>query len=406
MMSLECMSAKPCCSTDTVIYANIFYEKGSSCYLPALRENATTIRNLLATIGADCVIEIDVKSSSSPEGNTDLNYLLSNQRNNTALELIKDLNGFEDAKIRVSSMGTDWAGLANLVETSNMWFADEAAYLIRNTPEWIKRDSIVVDSRKLRLRMLYDNRPWQYMEENIFPDLRVSNICIKYKKKIANNLSYIPQVIDIKSETPRCNVDTLISRCLSYTITQEHISKATTGVGVKTNLLYDLVAIPNLSMELFLPKGWTIGIGGMYAWWSKKNMDKIWRIQGAEISIKKYIGFTTPRLASGWYIGCYANIGRYDILLGNTGYLSGNSNGNFFNHPSYGFGVEGGYSFPISKRFYLDFSIGVGYLTGQYLTYKSQAGHNIWESTRIRHWFGPTKAEISLVLLLKKGGKR
>ena len=87
-----------------------------------------------------------------------------------------------------------------------------------------------------------------------------------------------------------------------------------------------------------------------------------------------------------------------------TGYLSGGSNDRFLNRPWWGGGIEAGYTLLISKNLCLDFSLGVGYLTGRYLTYKSSAGHNIWESTRIRHWFGPTKAEISLVWLIRKGG--
>ena len=36
-------------------------------------------------------------------------------------------------------------------------------------------------------------------------------------------------------------------------------------------------------------------------------------------------------------------------------------------------------------------------------TYLPLDGHYVWQATKNRHWFGPTKAEISLVWLLGRG---
>ena len=57
-----------------------------------------------------------------------------------------------------------------------------------------------------------------------------------------------------------------------------------------------------------------------------------------------------------------------------------------------------------------DFSLGIGYQGGEYKEYEPQGDRYVWQATRQRHWFGPTKAEVSLVWLLggsghsKKGG--
>ena len=66
-----------------------------------------------------------------------------------------------------------------------------------------------------------------------------------------------------------------------------------------------------------------------------------------------------------------------------------------------------------ARRLNLDFVIGLGYWSGEYHTYDPVDDHYVWKETRQRHWFGPTKAEISLVWLIgrgnyneKKGGKR
>ena len=403
LMSFESMVAKTYCQDDTIICASIFYEQGSSDYNPDLRENALTIDKLLTTIGDGRITEISIVSSASPEGNTAFNYTLSDKRNQTALNLVKDLTGFNHAHKNISSLGTDWIGLADKIEKSEMQFAVEAAALIRHTPEWIKKDSIVVDGRKLRLRLLHENRPWQYMEEYIFPDLRVSHIRIAYNKAIAKISTPISYAIEPLSILPPCNLDSLIGGNIQNVRNNRNQRII---ASIRTNLLYDIAAIPNLNVELIFHNGWAVGIGGMYAWWDKKDMTKVWRIQNAEFQIKKYIGITPPHFANCWHIGCYANICRYDILWEKKGFLSGNSNSRFFNRPSWIVGFECGYSLHLSNNFNLNFSVGIGYLTGQYLTYKSEQGHNIWESTRIRHWIGPTKAEVSLVWLIWKGGGR
>ena len=58
-----------------------------------------------------------------------------------------------------------------------------------------------------------------------------------------------------------------------------------------------------------------------------------------------------------------------------------------------------------------DNSLGFGYMTGTYYTYKPIDNCYVWQSTKTRHYFGPTKAEVSLVWLIgcgnynkKKGG--
>ena len=50
------------------------------------------------------------------------------------------------------------------------------------------------------------------------------------------------------------------------------------------------------------------------------------------------------------------------------------------------------YSLPISRRLNLDFTLGVGYWGGEYHEYIPSDGHYVWQSTKQRHWFGPTKA--------------
>ena len=45
----------------------------------------------------------------------------------------------------------------------------------------------------------------------------------------------------------------------------------------------------------------------------------------------------------------------------------------------------------------------MGYMGGTYKEYLPDNQCYVWQTTKQRHWFGPTKAEISLVWLIGYG---
>ena len=143
----------------------------------------------------------------------------------------------------------------------------------------------------------------------------------------------------------------------------------------------------------------------MYAWWKDENKNFFWRIYGGELEFRRWFGNKSINSLQGHHIGLYGQMVTYDFCLGGRGYLG--------DKWTYGAGLSYGYSLPIAKRFNLDFSIGLGYLSGEYKDYLPIEGHYVWQLTRNKQWWGPTKAEISLVWLLGgdnanllKGGKQ
>lgn len=174
---------------------------------------------------------------------------------------------------------------------------------------------------------------------------------------------------------------------------------------VKSNLLYDAALIPNLGAEFYLGHNLSVAADGMFAWWSKHEKDFCYRICGAELEMRWWFGRAAQQKAlQGHHIGLYGQFLTYDIMLGNRGYQCDDG--------SYGVGVAYGYSLPIAKRLNLDFTIGLGLMSGQYKEYLPIEEHYVWQITRKINWWGPTKAEVSLVWLLgrdnlnKKGGRR
>ena len=180
---------------------------------------------------------------------------------------------------------------------------------------------------------------------------------------------------------------------------------------VKTNLLYDAVLIPNIGAELYIGGRLTLGADVFYTWFSSDNRHRYWQGYGGYFTIRHYFGHNSKhsslntkhfysKLFSGHHLGLYVLALTYDVEFGGRGYQA--------DKLGWGGGLEYGYSLPIGRRLNLDFSLGIGYQSGDYKTYDPIDDHYVWQSTNKRHYFGPTKAEVSLKWLLggRKGGGR
>lgn len=174
-------------------------------------------------------------------------------------------------------------------------------------------------------------------------------------------------------------------------------------VALKTNMLYDVALVPNIGAELYWGNDWSAGANWMYAWWNNDASSKMWRVYGGDIYLRKWIGKKAKEQPfAGHHLGVYCQMLTYDFCNGEKGYMGGEPESDLWDRASFAGGIEYGYSLPISCRLNLDFTLGVGYLGGKYYEYRVDEDCRVWQSTKNRKWFGPSKAEISLVWILGK----
>lgn len=178
---------------------------------------------------------------------------------------------------------------------------------------------------------------------------------------------------------------------------------------LKTNMLYDAVLTPNIGVEFPIGERVSVEADWMYARWSKASAHKYWRIYGGDLSIYARLGKPAPgrdRFA-GHFLGVYGQTVVYDFQFGDReGVLSDKWN--------YAAGIAYKYSFPIKRRLYIECSLGVGYMGGVYKRHRPIDDCDVWLSTHRLHWFGPTRAGVSLVWKIGvkkhdkkgKGGRR
>ncbi len=177
-------------------------------------------------------------------------------------------------------------------------------------------------------------------------------------------------------------------------------------MALKTNMLYDALAVPNIGAEFYVGRNWSVVGNWMYAWWSKDSAHRYWRIYGGDIAVRRWFGKAAgEKPLTGHHLGLYGGVVTYDFEFGGTGYMGGIPGGTLWDRCQYVAGIEYGYSLPIARRLNIDFTIGLGYRQGKRVKYEAGQKWYVWKSTVMERWIGPTKAEVSLVWLIGRGNE-
>ncbi len=171
---------------------------------------------------------------------------------------------------------------------------------------------------------------------------------------------------------------------------------------IRTNTLYDAFLIPNIGAEMQLRNGWAVQLDWFYTWFSSDNRHRYWQGYGGYLTAKKYFDFEwkdSQQPLTGHHVGFYISALTYDVEWGGKGYQASRF--------GFGGGVEYGYSWQLSRKMKLDLTLGLGFQDGEYKEYEpsnDHYNHYVWLATKKRHWWGPTKLEVSLAWFL--GGKK
>lgn len=349
---------------------------------------------------------IVVYAYSSPEGTPRRNNFLARERAEVARQFIL-ANLPNDSvllpeNIILRPMGENWDGLKQELQSN---------YHLMNRDRVLKilDADINTETKKWRLQNLDNGFTWKWIIQHHMPQLRIATwVCVFVPTPELSADSTFADNQHLETIQPQDSVvpaDTIDAMKL-FPATKHHTFPV---FALKTNMLYDAALVPNLGVEFYLGKQWSIATNWHYAWWN--NNTWFWRTYGGELDVRKWLGSAAKeRPLTGHHLGIYGQVLAYDFMIGDHGFMSGNAGEHAFIKPSYAFGLEYGYSLPIAKRLNIDFVLGLGYQGGVYNEYYLMDDHYVWHATKKRHFIGPTKAEISLVWLLgpvnKKGGSK
>ena len=347
----------------------IYFRVGKTNVVPSFMGNSTTLNTFdrFLTEYTDPRFDFTLKGitlqgSASPEGKVHWNKILANRRADAIAKYIKNEHSVNQQLVQKDNV------TLNTGAHYTKWPKLRSTRIIVNYSRVSKEDPLPAVAKQPKAPVTKETTG------EIFTGYRPVEI-------------YNPD----KEEKP-----------VTETTTQkERYQKKYNYLAVKTNVLYDLLITPNIGVELPINQEYSVAVNWMYAWWKRDQSSWYHRIYGGDIEIRRYFkqlpwkasrttNGTTP--LSGWHIGAYAQMVTYDFEWGGTGYLG--------DRWSYAAGIAVGYSKNLAKRLNLDFTLGVGYLTGEYMEYKPIDNCYVWQATKDRKWVGPTKAEVSLVWIL------
>ena len=335
-------------------------------------------------------LQLNIYSGASPEGPTELNRRLGEQRG-LALKKVLDeqLGGFVE-HVTVINQGARWGGLAKMVEQSNEPWKYEVLSVLAQQPA---EDEWKMDPREVKLRKLRKGTVWQELNEKYMPDLRSSGSAV---------------ILELTEQQLR---DTLVIRdtviylpepCLPY------IEPADTRRvwAVKTNLLMWGVVAPNIQVERSLGKTnhWSIEGEFFWPWWTWSHNAHAEQFMNFGLELRYWLGNRNQHHnLDGWHIGLGCAIGYYDWEWKRSeGYQ-----GEYLN--AY---VNLGYQHRFGKRkqWAVDGGLALGYIPTKYRHYLGSSrfpvgheeeydDHLMWQDTGWKHFIGATHVNFTIAYM-------
>lgn len=306
-------------------------------------------------------IRIRVIGSASLEASEAYNQKLASNRSNNVVDYLRRFRLTNDVDMYTVDGLYDWTVLRDKVAQSDCPYYNEMLSILHN-------EQLGIGERKNQIKELGNGVAYNYIERNFFKYMRYASIRIT---------AYVPALAKQAEPEPAVTMP-------------EPAAEKLWMIGVRTNLLYDAAAVPNIGLDVYVSKNISIGANWMYSWWKNDHRSIYWRTYGGDIHADYW--FDPTLKWTGHHLGVYAQMQTFDFEWKGKGYQL----------PKWGWGggIDYGYSVWLSPHFSLDFNIGIGYFGGKYYEYtpsEQQIDKYYLDATKTLHWIGPTKAEVSLI---------
>lgn len=377
-------------TTADTVGVKVYFRQGYSSLQPAFRENGIRLDEFMRRVSemhADSTARlnsIDIVAYASPEGSFTLNRKLARKRaENISAYLHGNMPFLSGSLFNVQPKGIDWNGLAAMVEASDMRYRSEVLNILRNVPETTYRNGRLVDSRLKRLMDLRGGRPYNYMLTHFFPELRAAGayvVCdfvriaqpaIPINKpneangaNEANEANEVDAAIPVATELPERDYDRW---------------------AIKSNALYLAAGVTNIGGEYAFHPHWSIDLPLVY---SPYTLARTYRMRF--LYIQPEARYWLDRPMKGHFFGVHLHAGVFNVSLDDKNRYQSEKG-------FHGGGISYGYAMPLSRRWSMEFTIGVGYAFTKYCTYYNVPNGIRYEKDLPYHYWGLTKLGLNFV---------
>ncbi len=168
-------------------------------------------------------------------------------------------------------------------------------------------------------------------------------------------------------------------------------------IAVKTNLLYWASSTPNLGVEFGLNPHATLQLVGGYNPWTL-NKDTNRKIKHWLV-MPEFRYWLCERF-NGHFFGIHSGYAYYNVGGVRIPFRDKFTKDHRYQGWATGAGISYGYSWVLGRRWNIEASVGLGYIYTDYDKYEC-ATCGDYKSSNDKHYFGPTKAAVSLIYILK-----
>lgn len=377
-------------TTADTVGVKVYFRQGYSRLQPAFRGNGIRLDEFMRRVSemhADSTARlnsIDIVAYASPEGSFTLNRKLARKRaENISAYLRGNMPFLSGSLFNVQPKGIDWNGLAAMVEASDMRYRSEVLNILRNVPETTYRNGRLVDSRLKRLMDLRGGRPYNYMLTHFFPELRAAGayvVCdfvriaqpaIPINKPNepneangANEANEVDAAIPVATELPERDYDRW---------------------AIKSNALYLAAGVTNIGGEYAFHPHWSVDLPLVY---SPYTLARTYRMRF--LYIQPEARYWLDRPMKGHFFGVHLHAGVFNVSLDNKNRYQSEKG-------FHGAGISYGYAMPLSRRWSMEFTVGVGYAFTKYCTYYNVPNGLRYEKDRPYNYWGLTKLGLNFV---------
>lgn len=364
--------------------------------------NLKALADSIAAIGIESIGGISVISYSSPEGRFNYNKALSGRRAGAMYSYMTSNFPLLADRVDVLADGESWHLFRRRTVSDTTLNDSDRTRLL----EIIDSDASP-DAKKTAIKN-YSPALWRKIVREWFPEMRRSFIRLDWTEDLYTAIPAIPscpaRLPDATLTVPEREL-----RRADRTVPERY----RTVIALKSNLLYDAATALNFAVEIPMSERYSILYEHHCPWWNIGNRYALQLLSfGGEF---RWWFLPQPREATGklkqrdaltgHFLGLYGMGGKFDVQAGRElgcnqcYFLSG--------------GLSYGYAFPIGKYLNLEFSVSAGYAKVDYQHYIPAEDWSLLirdkNNKGTMHYFGPTKAEISLVLPIRAkiaGGRK
>lgn len=374
-------------SVADTVGVKVYFRQGYSRLQPAFRDNGIRLDEFMRRVSemhADSTARlnsIDIVAYASPEGPYTLNRKLARKRaENISAYLRGNMPFLSGSLFNVQPKGIDWNGLAAMVEASDMRYRSEVLNILRNVPETTYRNGKLVDSRLKRLMDLRVGRPYNYMLTHFFPELRAAGAYVVCDfVRIAQPAIPINKPNEANGANEANEVDAAIP------VATELPERDYDRWAIKSNALYLAAGVTNIGGEYAFHPHWSVDLPLVH---SPYTIARRYRMRF--LYIQPEARYWLDRPMKGHFFGVHLHAGVFNVSLDDKNRYQSEKG-------FHGGGISYGYAMPLSRRWSMEFTVGVGYAFTKYCTYYNVHNGIRYEKDIPYNYWGITKLGLNFV---------